>query len=160
MRIIAVSDSHGNLGALQRVFERTESTGSIFVHLGDGEQELEMIKRFYPRLDIRSVAGNCDHGSLSQDFDVIRVKDDVKVLITHGHKYDLRDGTKKLIEAAHLYGCKAVLFGHTHCRYQGYEDGVYLLNPGSCSSPRDFSKPSFGYIDITPYGIVTNIVDL
>ena len=40
MRIIAMSDSHGNAYALKKIFERTKDTGDIFVHLGDGQREL------------------------------------------------------------------------------------------------------------------------
>lgn len=159
MRIIAMSDSHGSKAALQKIFEENENSGNIFVHLGDGERELDLMRNKFPKLDIRHVAGNCDYSSMSPNFDVI-VAGDVKVLITHGHMYGVKYGTETLRSMARDFGCKAALFGHTHCRCQSYEDGIYLLNPGSCSCPRDFTKPSYGYIDITPQGIVTNIVDL
>lgn len=159
MRIIVMSDSHGNMTAVSKVFERTAYTANVYVHLGDGEKELEMIRRLYPRFDIRSVAGNCDYGSLSPDMDIIEAGD-VKVLITHGHNHAVKYGTERLLAAAKSNGCRAVLFGHTHCRFQSYEDGIYLLNPGSCASPRDSLKPSYGFVDITPHGIITNIVDL
>ena len=159
MRIIAMSDSHGSRLALEKVFEMTVESGNIFVHLGDGERELELMKSRYPNLDIRHVAGNCDYASLSPDFDVI-FAGDVKILITHGHIYGVKHGTETIRSLARDFGCKAALFGHTHCRYQSYEDGIYLLNPGSCACPRDFTKPSYGYIDITEQGIFTNIVDI
>lgn len=159
MRIIAMSDSHGSRYALEKVFEASLKDGNIFVHLGDGERELELMKSKYPDSDIRHVAGNCDYGSLSPNFDIVYAGD-VKILITHGHMYGVKRGTEQLRSMAVRYGCKVALFGHTHCRYQGYEDGIYIMNPGSCSCPRDFSKPSYGYIDITPQGIFTSIVDL
>lgn len=154
-----MSDSHGDGFALKTVIELTKNTGNIFVHLGDGERELEQARSSYPTLDIRHVAGNCDYRSLSPDFDIV-FAGDVKVLITHGHRFGVKYGTAGIIAAAEKYGCKAALFGHTHCRHQSYENGIYLLNPGSCSCPRDGTRRSYGYLDITPQGIFTNIVDL
>lgn len=154
-----MSDSHGSFSALQRVVEASMDRGDIFVHLGDGERELELIRSKYPMLDIRHCAGNCDFGSLSPNMDII-FAGKVKVLFTHGHLYNVKYGVETVKSIARDHGCKAALFGHTHCRFESYEDGIYLLNPGSCSCPRDFSKPSYGYIDITEQGIATNIVEL
>ncbi|MCI7767764.1 MAG: YfcE family phosphodiesterase [Oscillospiraceae bacterium] len=159
MRIVAMSDSHGDSFALERVFEMTAESGNIFVHLGDGERELDMMRMKYPNLDIRHVAGNCDYRSMSPNMDII-FAGDVKILCTHGHLHGVKYGTETLRSVARDNGCKAVLFGHTHCRYQSLEDGIYMLNPGSCACPRDGNRPSFGWIDITPAGIITNIVEL
>ncbi len=159
VRIIAMSDSHGSKAALSRIFERTKDTGNIFVHLGDGERELDLMRMQYPDLDIRHVAGNCDYASLSPSFDII-FAGNVKILITHGHICGVKHGTETLRSMARDHGCRAALFGHTHCRTERYEDGIYLFNPGSCSCPRDFSRPSYGYLDITESGIATNIVEL
>ena len=139
MRIIAMSDSHGNAYALKKIFERTKDTGDIFVHLGDGQRELDLMRAEYPSLEIHHVAGNCDYGSVSPNFEVIPCGD-TKILITHGHIYGINYGRETLRCTAQNFGCKVALFGHTHCRYEGYEDGVYLMNPGSCSCPRGFQQ--------------------
>lgn len=159
MKIIVMSDSHGNKAALDRIFERTAETGDVFIHLGDGERELDRIRGEYPTLDIRHVAGNCDYGSMSPNADIV-MAGDVKILFTHGHMYGVKYGTETIRSIARDRGCHVVLFGHTHCRYESYEDGIYILNPGSCSMPRDFNKPSFGTVSITPQGIITNITEL
>lgn len=159
MRIITMSDSHGNRSALKKIFDKTADSGDIFVHLGDGEKELDLMVTLHPELDIRHVAGNCDWGSLSPDHDVV-IAGDIRIFITHGHTFGVNYGKERIIAEAKKLGCSAALFGHTHCRYQAYEDGIYLFNPGSCSQPRDFSKPSYGFVDITPQGIFTGIVDL
>lgn len=159
MKIIVMSDSHGNRAALEKIFERTKDSGDIFIHLGDGERELDEMRMKYPSLDIRHVSGNCDYASMSPGADIISAGD-VKVFFTHGHRYQVKYGTETIRSLARDRGCKVVLFGHTHCRYESYEDGIYLLNPGSCSAPRDFKGPSFGTVDITPQGIVTNITEL
>lgn len=154
-----MSDSHGDRYALEQVFMRTKDSGDIFVHLGDGEAELEEVKKLYPKLDIRHVAGNCDYNSSAPSGQIIRTGI-INVMITHGHRFGVDYGTQTLLSMAKEKGCRAVLFGHTHCRYEAYENGIYFLNPGSCACPRDGNHPSYGYIDITPAGIITNIVEL
>lgn len=151
-----MSDSHGNVCALRKIFEKTAESGDIFIHLGDGEKELENMRLAYPSLDIRHVAGNCDYRSMSPVISIVRAGE-VNILCTHGHRYAVKYGTSTLRSIARDNDCKVVLFGHTHCRLQEYEDGIYILNPGSCSCPRDFNTPSYGWVDITESGIITNI---
>ncbi len=49
-----------------------------------------------------------------------------------------------------------LLFGHTHNAVTEYEDGLYIMNPGSLSG----STGTYGTLDIVPAGIVTNIVHI
>lgn len=158
MRIIVVSDTHGNYNALLKVFERNLAA-DIFIHLGDGEKELdEMVMRF-PRLDIRHVSGNCDYASLSPSVMIIGVGD-YKIIAAHGHRHGVKYSLETFKALAQENKADIALFGHTHARFEAFEDGIYFLNPGSASSPRDGKKPSYGFIDITKSGIVTNIVEL
>ena len=46
------------------------------------------------------------------------------------------------------------LYGHTHQAEIEYRDGLYLMNPGSLHG----SYGTYGIIDITPAGLVPNIV--
>ena len=158
MRIIVVSDTHGNYSALEKVIERNLSA-DIFVHLGDGERELDKIVMKYPQLDIRHVAGNCDYASLSPSVMIIGAGD-YKILATHGHNFGVKYSLDRFKEVAKENGATIAIFGHSHARLETHEDGIYFLNPGSAALPRDGSKPSYGFIDITNAGIVTNIVDL
>ena len=158
MRIIVMSDSHGSAYAVEKIIERNMSA-DIFVHLGDGEREIGIMQDKYPHLDIRFVCGNCDYNSMLPPVQIIDA-DGARILCTHGHRYYVKNGTETLRSIARDNGCNIALFGHTHQRYNSYEDGIYIMNPGSCSSPRDFSKPSYGFIDITKAGIVTNIVEI
>ena len=40
-RAIVFSDSHGDYDALERIMERHCENAELFIHLGDGERELE-----------------------------------------------------------------------------------------------------------------------
>lgn len=160
MRIVALSDTHGNSYALESVILRNTDADWIF-HLGDGERELDNFLLSHQKLapKIIHVAGNCDFESLSPEIFVLPVLDH-KILATHGHLYGVSSSLDKLRELALTNECDIVIFGHTHVKYESYENGIYFLNPGSASIPRDGSKPSFGHIDISPAGVVTNIADV
>ena len=47
-----------------------------------------------------------------------------------------------------------LLFGHTHNAMTDYDDGLYVMNPGSLRG----AYATYGILDITEAGIVTNIV--
>ncbi len=158
MRIVVFSDTHGNFSSMKRVFERNEDVNT-FIFLGDGELELDKIRMSYPDKKILNVAGNCDMASMSLENDIF-IAGDVKIFFTHGHNIGVKVSTDKLYYKAKEVGVNIALFGHTHCRYYEYADGIHLLNPGSAGLPRDGKPKSYAYIDITKAGIVCNHVNL
>lgn len=160
MRIIVISDTHGNIKPIQSVFLKNKDA-DFFIHLGDGERELNDFLIAHPEYTERTihVAGNCDYGSLSSGFEILPIGL-TKIFITHGHLFSAKYGNDVLKRTAKQYECNVVLFGHTHERYNKFEDGIYFLNPGSASVPRDGQPPSFGNVDILDFGIVTNIADI
>lgn len=160
MRIIVISDSHGNYKTVETVFLRNHDADK-FIHLGDGEHELNDFLISHPEYTERvvHVAGNCDFGSLSPAFEIIEAEKH-KILATHGHRCNVKSGLETIKNLALVNGCDIILFGHSHCRYNKYEDGFYILNPGSSSCPRDGNRPSFGHIDISDAGIAVNIADI
>ena len=83
-----------------------------------------------------------------------------RLFCSHGHRYGVKSGTEMLRSIARDNNCDAALYGHTHERYIACEDGIDIMNPGSCSCPRDGNKPSYGYIDITENGIFMNIIEV
>jgi len=160
MRIVVISDTHGNYRALESVFLRNPDADWFF-HLGDGERDVDrfiLAHREYTEKIIH-IAGNCDVGSLSPDFYILFVPGH-KIFAAHGHNYCVNYDYSLIKQAAVNANCDIVLFGHTHVRYNKYEDGLYVLNPGSASMPHDGTKPSFGHIDISPAGVVMNIADI
>lgn len=159
MRIIVFSDTHGKTGALFDVVEMHLKSADMFIHLGDGEQEADMLKSVYPYIDLRYLRGNCDYNSAAPDILTIEADFGVKIVASHGHTLGVKYGLEMLIDKAEQKGAKIALYGHTHQRYSSYENGLYIMNPGSLSQPRDFFPPSYGIIDITAKGIVTNIAE-
>ena len=72
MRAVVFSDSHGNYDVLEQIMERHKEDGDVFIHLGDGERELELIQYVYNDKKIYFVSGNCDWGTDKPDYDIIK----------------------------------------------------------------------------------------
>lgn len=160
MRIIVISDTHGNKNAIDSVFLRN-SDADLFIHLGDGEKDIDqfIMENSSYTSKIIHVAGNCDWGSLSNDFEIIPVMNH-KIFATHGHRYAVKHGLDVIKKIAEQYECDIILYGHTHVRYNQFEDGLYILNPGSAGNPHDFTRPSFATVNITSAGVLMNIADI
>jgi hypothetical protein len=158
MKIIVMSDSHGMFHPLDHIVNNFHA--DLYIHLGDGERELNRIFTMYPDKKILHIAGNCDFASLSPDELLFSPDDKTTIFAVHGHKHGVKYSLDELKQTGLEKGADIILYGHTHSRYTEYDNGLYIMNPGSVAIPRDGNKPSFGIIDITPKGIVTNIVDL
>ena len=80
----------------------------------------------------------------------------VKIFFTHGHLYGVKSGEYNIVCAARERKAQVLLYGHTHNAFTDYEDGLYLMNPGSLSG----WQATYGTLDLTEQGIVTNVVTL
>lgn len=149
MKIIVVSDSHGNFDGLYEVFARNNDA-DLFVHLGDGEREFEDVRNVFGDKNVRYVRGNNDY-SLGVESQIIQLGA-YRAFCTHGSRYPRMAMNEYLISAARVNDCNVSLYGHTHVRHCSYSDGVYLFNPGSISLPRDGLPPSYGIIEINDKG--------
>lgn len=149
-----MSDSHGSAYGLRRSI-MAQPKAEVVIFLGDGEEDLARVKNMFPEKMFLAVRGNCDWGSQlppSGEFTV----DGVKIFYTHGNYYGVKSGRYNIISAARDRGAQVLLYGHTHEAFTDYEDGLYLMNPGSVNG----YGASYGTLDITPQGIVTNIIKL
>ena len=73
-----------------------------------------------------------------------------RLLLIHGHMDNVKMSPLNLLYRAQELDCKAVLFGHTHQAAYEEVDGIYLVNPGSLSRPRDGSSGSYAIINTEP----------
>ena len=154
MRIIVLSDSHGDVSNVNRIL-LSQSKAEVVLFCGDGEDDIEAAKLNFPEKMFVSVRGNCDWGKKTPITEFFTAEGK-KIMITHGHKYNVKFDYSEVIQAARDNGCDILVFGHTHSAFTDYDDGLYIMNPGSAHGY--FS--SYGIIDITPRGIVTNILNL
>jgi len=158
MRILVISDSHGNAGRFRLALEAQPSAKTV-LFLGDGLREAEDIANRFPDRTFYAVRGNCDFFAASLTANTPETREEIfggkKIFMTHGHIYGVKGGCGRLEDAAKACGADIALFGHTHIPYTDYDDGIYYMNPGSLGYGGEY-----GFIDITPAGIVTNIVKL
>lgn len=157
MRIAVISDSHRRAGVIDKILTDQKDARHIFF-LGDNVSDIEDFEYLYPEKTFHTVSGNCDFGSILPSVGLECIEG-VRIFYTHGHNYGVKYSTFKLLETAKNNNYDIVLYGHTHVAKILYEDGVYIVNPGSCSSPRE-GKPSYAVIDITDKGIMPIIITL
>lgn len=155
MKILVISDSHRRAS---RIFDAVEAHPDInhIIFLGDGADDFEEVGFVYPNKNYFAVSGNCDFSSTLPTTRIIKLNGKV-IYACHGHLHRVKEGYERAVSAAKEAGADILLFGHTHMAISTYYNGIHILNPGSVGAPRD-GKSSYGIIEITNDGIVTNIV--
>ncbi len=154
MRILVVSDTHRDAYSLRKaILEQTKA--EVVIHLGDGADEAQEMKESFPEKMFLIVRGNCDWGSSLPVYGEVTALGK-KIFFSHGYTYNVKYGLWEAISAARAQKADVLLFGHTHIALTDYQDGLYIMNPGSLSG----STGTYGTVDITPAGIVTNIVKI
>ncbi len=151
MRILVISDTHGNENNLKKILKREGNLDHV-LHLGDVERGEERIARLVGcPMDI--VAGNCDFFSKMPRVKFLEL-DGCRIMMTHGHYYYVTAGLRDLILEAKANDCDVVMFGHTHMPFLNQEDGqLTVLNPGSISFPRQEGRnPSYIIMETTGTG--------
>jgi len=139
-KILVVSDTHGRREALQRCIE-ISAPFDIIIHCGDGIKDIRSAE--IPENSIvLAVAGNTDlYSSADEESLLIENIEGKKVLITHGHLYNVKSGLFSLSKYADEITADIVFFGHTHQSFLSVNNPV-LFNPG------DLSTGSYGIITI------------
>lgn len=127
MKVLIFSDSHGKGENIRRAVS-LHPDAEYVVHLGDGADDVS----FFEKAVYIAVRGNCDMFS-SYPTELIESFDGAKTLISHGHRYFVKEGVSVYEKYAREKGVTVALFGHTHNRFLQYRDGIYFFNPGSIS---------------------------
>lgn len=151
MRILVVSDSHGDSYAIRQAVAEQPSARIMF-YLGDGERDLELIEGT-SNLYIHKVKGNCDFGSSLPAY-VIDEVEGQRVYATHGYVERVKYGTSLLRQYAADNKATIALYGHTHIADTTYSDGIWLVNPGS------IRMGEYAVVDITSKGIMPILLKL
>lgn len=154
MRILVVSDTHGDVFALREAILR-QPRAEVLIHLGDGADDAAKEFANFPEKMCLQVRGNCDLASQLPK-EQVHTFAGKRVFFTHGHLYEVKFGLQQLEYAAEEKKANLVLFGHTHQPFTDYRNGLYLMNPGSLHG----SAGCYGVVDLTDAGIVTNLLHL
>ncbi len=134
MKIIVVSDTHGNVdGFIKEIKNHPDC--EMIIHLGDYTDDARKIKNQTDKKLI-FIRGNNDFMDFkAQDEKVIYIKGH-KIFLTHGHQYNVYFGLERLAYKAMEVGADLVLFGHSHINVDESYRNIRLINPGSTTYPR------------------------
>lgn len=163
--LLVLSDTHGNVKALETVLRWAEGLGSgtvgAAVFLGDGIRDLSRASEAAGFTgDWKIVRGNNDdafsapvHGAGfggSHPESTVFEFGGHRLFLCHGHRHSLYGGYYSLIAAARNKEADAVLFGHTHVPCCENDEGVTLVNPGSIGRPRGRTGATFVLAECMP----------
>ena len=132
MKILVLSDSHSSLRLMRSAVQAIRP--DAIIHLGDHFDDGEVIHEENMHIAFHQVPGNCDKYRLYRPVaETLSYKVcGVKLFMTHGHNHHVKQGLYALLRDAKAEQAQAVLYGHTHLPDCRREDGMWILNPGSC----------------------------
>ncbi len=133
MRILLVSDTHGNNDAVALLAKKYPDM-DIYLHLGDSESDE------YSLMPFRSVMGNRD---FYPNFPMNLLIPTPYGNLFATHIPIVKDGFFK------ENNVKIFIHGHTHRRKYALEDGVIVINPGAISFPHDQYDLSYAIVEIS-----------
>mgnify|MGYP000875662644 FL=1 len=151
MRILVVSDTHGNYPLLAKVIKAAGAV-DLLVHAGDGGNDLKHLAREFPALSHVAVAGNCDPFS-ALPRELLFAAGGHQLFLTHGDQYRVKWDLLRLFLEGRDRKAAVIIFGHTHQPLIHYEQGILLFNPGSLYRNNAGEAPSCGWLTLGPDGI-------
>lgn len=144
MKILVLSDSHGNVENMKSAVEQEKP--DMIIHLGDCQSDALQLKALYPDIPLEGVPGNCD--SSMDPAERVLMIEGKRVFILHGHTRGVKMMLFRLQMAAKEKEADLALFGHTHMVHYDYHNGVQYMNPGSIGAPGHGNPPSYGVLYI------------
>lgn len=155
MKIFVTGDTHRKLDKVYKVFERLKGVDMI-LHTGDYEGDAKVLEETL-NIPVIGVKGNCDGSMSSSDYRIVE-SDYGNILLTHGHMQSVDYSYDRLLYLAEENDCVAAVCGHTHVPCCEQYDGIYVINPGSLTRPRDGSSGSYAVITATESTFAASIV--
>ncbi|WP_297405165.1 metallophosphoesterase [uncultured Cetobacterium sp.] len=129
MKVLIVSDSHGDILKFYELM--TKENPNVVFWTGDFSSDGEECSFVYPEIPFYIVRGNCDMFDKNfNDNEIIEIEGK-KILLTHGHLFNVKNEKMTIEKYAETLGVDAVSFGHTHIPYLKKEHGIVYFNPGA-----------------------------
>lgn len=175
-KILVISDSHGEYELVEKVIVDFGMDCDALVFCGDGTADIvacleeasrnEKLREALPPI-VACARGNGDHGSFPLDLAVVEDQEGNPlpratrfevapmasfrlagrtVMVAHGHSHQVYMGTDLLHSAAESMNADLVFFGHRHYPHREEAGATLILNPGSCSYPRNGHPPTFAVV--------------
>jgi len=143
LKFFVISDTHGKIDKVKQVYERLSGIDHL-IHLGDFQSDALALEQALG-VSVINIKGNMDGSHSSNDYKILDTEFG-GILLVHGHMEKVKFSFHDLLNRAKELNCKAVFFGHTHDSFYGEFDGIYLLNPGSLSFPKNPDKASYAIV--------------
>ena len=138
MKIVVVSDNHGNTYFMEEIYTIHQEDTDEWIHCGDSELlEDHPLWQHY-----KTVLGNMD---ITNKFKLSRTEyiEGFRYLLVHGHKHSVKRSYDRLIKEARAKDVNVVFYGHTHIPKVEIEEGVVFINPGSIAQPRNRAQGTY-----------------
>lgn len=132
LRFLIFADTHGIREPMLELYKQYPNDGII--HLGDYIADARWMLARTDGHPVYQVKGNCDYGANGPEEQLLELGG-VKLLIFHGHRYQVKSSYGAALAVAKQAGADAVLFGHTHLPFMEEREGILMMNPGALSSP-------------------------
>lgn len=142
MKILVLSDSHGNVSNMVAAVEQTAPR--MIFHLGDCWRDAEKLHDLFPDIPLEQVPGNCDHRP-SEPSERLLCLADKRILLCHGHTYGVKQSLLTAGYAAEEQNLDLFLFGHTHRPLVDRRGKTLFVNPGSIG---DYRRPFYAVVTI------------
>lgn len=146
-KILVLSDSHGNVNNM--VLAVRSASPDLIIHLGDCWSDAQKLRLKFPGIPMEQVPGNCDCNQEFQERELLI--EGKRILICHGHTFNVKAGYLNLEYAAEDRKVDAALFGHTHRVFYDVHNRITYLNPGSIGSPAFGVPPSYGILEVDSF---------
>ena len=142
MKVLILSDVHGQIETLQTILERHQDVDAC---LSAGDQELP--QSWLDKHAIQAVYGNAyqDSGQAI----IQTVFDAWRVVMVHGHQHHVHRSDHGLVQLMVQTQADMVVHGHTHVLRLTKTEKGYLLNPGAVSHSRSSFPSSYVVADFT-----------
>ena len=131
----------------------------MIIHTGDMQRDAYELEAEFNIPVIASIPGNRDGSHSANDFAIAETEYG-NILVTHG-TYGECGGSRRQAFVCPCEGkklcCRSIRSYSTGPVYEEY-DGIYLLNPGSLTRPRDGSSGSYGIITTTESTFAGSII--
>jgi len=137
----------------------TQTGITTVAHLGDFMKDAAAVQNEFPSVSFNTVKGNSDFADKG-DIEKTLIIDGVKIYLTHGHHYHVKEGFSYLKKRAVDIEADLVLYGHTHNASIIKEGNITLFNPGQMMFHTEVKKASYGIITISDGRYECEIVDL
>ena len=142
MKLLVLSDSHGNLSHMEEAVLRVRPR--MILHLGDCWRDGEKLHDLFPDIPFHQVPGNCDYRPAEPAARLLFLEDE-RVLMCHGHTYGVKQTLLNAGYAAEEQNLDLFLFGHTHRPLVDMRGKTLFLNPGSIG---DHFRPFYGVVTL------------